>query len=69
MILDLATGFSRSTLRSNSKCREGQFCCNYFQKNFVAHRKDVFRGALLTGSQNETPDGAAMRTKPDKSGI
>jgi len=42
MILDLATGFSRSTLRSNSKCREERFCCNYFKKNFAAIRKTSF---------------------------
>jgi hypothetical protein len=59
MILDLATGFSRSTLRSNSKCREGRFCCNYFQKKLRGHKKDVFRGALLTDVINESLDGRA----------
>jgi len=32
MILDLFNRLSRSTSRSNSKCRDGRFCCNYFQK-------------------------------------
>ena len=48
MILDLVTGFSRSTSRSDSKCRGGQFCCNYFQKISAAQRKDVKAELMLT---------------------
>ena len=39
MILDLVTGFSRSTTRSMSKCRGGQFCRNFFQKKFPQPKK------------------------------
>jgi len=48
MILDLETGFSRSTSRSMSKCRGEQFCCNYFQKNFRVQEEDVESRPLLT---------------------
>ena len=59
MILDLVYRLSRSTSRSNSKCRGEQFCCNYFQKNFRGHKKrrvspaDVNNGGVRTGSGSD----------------
>jgi hypothetical protein len=65
MILDLLTGFSRSTSRSISKCRGGPFCCNYFQENFRRQRKDVKARPMLTTSDVSEP--RAVATTQDES--